>query len=109
MPDAGRMQFENVTALAEANIYFDGKVVSHTILTAEGDKKTLGVILGGKFHFDTVAAERMDIPSGSCVVTLDGDTESKTYEAGSYFEVGANSGFTIEVADTCQYVCSYLK
>lgn len=109
MSDARRMQFENVTALAEANIYFDGKVVSHTIITAEGEKKTLGVILGGTFHFDTVAAERMDVPSGSCVVTLDGQSESRTYAAGSHFNVDANSGFTIEVAETCQYVCSYLK
>lgn len=102
------MQFENVTALAEANLYFDGKVISHTIITAEGEKKTLGVILPGSYHFGTDAAERMDIAGGGCSVVLDGGTESKPYEAGSYFEVAAKSGFTIEVTDNCQYVCSYL-
>lgn len=103
------MKFENVTALAEANLYFDGKVISHSIITAEGEKKTLGVILPGSFHFGTEAAERMDVVGGACKVTLDGETESKSYEAGSYFEVAANSGFTIEVADNCQYVCNYLS
>lgn len=108
MFDSGGMQFENVTALAEANLYFDGKVISHTIITAEGEKKTLGVILPGTYHFGTVAAERMDIAGGACSVVLDGEAESSSYEAGSYFEVAANAGFTIEVADNCQYVCSYL-
>lgn len=102
------MQFENVTALAEANLYFDGNVISHTIITAEGEKKTLGVILPGSYHFGTEAAERMDVAGGACSVVLDGETESKSYEAGSFFEVPAKSGFTIEVADNCQYVCSYL-
>ncbi|MBC2606751.1 pyrimidine/purine nucleoside phosphorylase [Pelagicoccus albus] len=102
------MQFENVTALAEANIYFEGKVVSHTIITASGDKKTLGVILPGSFHFGTAAAERMDVTAGSCLVTLDGESETRGYEKGSYFEIPANSGFSIEVAERCDYVCSYL-
>ena len=46
-------QFSNVTAIAKANVYFDGKVVSHTILLASGGKKTLGLIYAGKFHFGT--------------------------------------------------------
>ena len=40
-------KLENVTAIAKANVYFDGKVVSHTIYTAEGDRKTLGLFLPG--------------------------------------------------------------
>ena len=55
------MKFENVTATAKANVYFDGKVVSHTITFADGAKKTLGLIYAGEFHFGTDAAERMDI------------------------------------------------
>ena len=102
------MQFSNVTVIAKGNLYFDGNVVSHTILMEDGSKKTLGFIKPGSYHFGTEAAERMDISDGSCKVTLDGSEESKTVEAGSYFEVAANSGFTIEVETGCQYVCSYL-
>jgi uncharacterized protein YaiE (UPF0345 family) len=38
-------QFDNVTVLKKGNVYFDGKCVSHTVLLADGSKKTLGVIL----------------------------------------------------------------
>ena len=40
-------EFPNVTAIAKANVYFEGKVVSHTILLAGGKKKTLGLDLPG--------------------------------------------------------------
>ena len=102
-------QFENVTAVAKANVYFDGKVVSHTILLASGEKKTLGLIYAGKFHFGTDKAERMEIVSGACSVKRDGLSELTHYAAGTAFEVPAKSGFDIEVADgICEYVCSFL-
>ncbi len=46
-------EFQNVTAVTRANVYFDGKVVSHTILFPDGAKKTLGLIYPGQFHFGT--------------------------------------------------------
>ena len=104
------MQFSNVTAVAKANVYFEGKVVSHTILFADGSKKTLGLIYPGSYHFGTDAAERMEISDGDCEVVLDGETEKKTYAAGTYFDVPAKSGFTIAVpSGICQYVCSFLS
>lgn len=104
------MEFANVTATAEANVYFDGKVVSHTIVLQDGARKTLGLIYPGSYHFGTAAAEQMDITAGSCVVTLDGQTEQAGYQAGESFQVPANSGFTIVVAEgICQYVCSFLS
>lgn len=102
------MEFSNVTAVAKANVYFDGKVVSHTILFADGSKKTLGLIYPGSYHFGTAAAERMEITDGSCAYVLDGATDKITVAAGSHFDVPANSGFTIEVEGICQYVCSFL-
>ena len=103
------MQFPNVTALAKANVYFDGKVVSHSILFADGSKKTLGLIYPGSYHFGTDAAERMEITDGACSVTLDGSAASLTYSAGTHFDVPAKSGFTIVVATgVVQYVCSFL-
>lgn len=103
------MQFENVTAIAEGNVYFDGKVISHTILTAEGERKTLGVILPGSYHFGTEAAELMEIVGGSCSYVLDGTEECHTVASGSDFNVPANSGFTITVEEECHYVCSFLE
>ena len=103
------MEFQNVTALAEANVYFDGNVVSHTILMPDGAKKTLGVILPGEYHFGTAAAELMEIVAGACSVVLDGSQETQQVTADSSFSVPANSGFTITVTDApCHYVCSFL-
>lgn len=102
-------EFRNVTAVAKANVYFEGKVVSHTILFPDGSKKTLGLIHPGKFHFGTDKAERMEIVAGACQVKLDGQATAKDYAAGSQFDVPAKSGFDIEVkSGLCEYVCSFV-
>ncbi|HUR46667.1 MAG TPA: pyrimidine/purine nucleoside phosphorylase [Candidatus Saccharimonadales bacterium] len=102
-------EFRGVTAVAKANVYFDGKVVSHTILFPDHSKKTLGLIYTGKFHFGTDKAERMEIVAGECVVKLDGQSEMKNYSAGQAFNVPAKSGFDIEVkSGICEYICSFI-
>ncbi len=102
-------QFDGVTVHTKANVYFDGNVVSHTVLFADKSKKTLGLIRPGSYFFGTAAAERMEIVAGECRVTLKDQTETKSYGAGTYFDVPANSGFTIEVkSGLCEYICSFL-
>jgi uncharacterized protein YaiE (UPF0345 family) len=102
-------EFRNVTAVAKANVYFDGKVVSHSILLADGSRKTLGLIYPGQFHFGTDKAERMEITAGQCTVKLDGQTRTVTHAAGQAFDVPAKSGFDIQVAaGICEYVCTFL-
>ncbi len=102
-------EFSNVTAITKANVYFDGKVVSHTIAFADGAKKTLGLIYPGSFHFGTDKAERMGIVSGSCEVRLDGHEASATFQGGTFFEVPAQSGFDISVTEgICEYICSFI-
>ena len=102
--------FSDVTVDTKANIYFDGNVVSHTVHFADGSKKTLGLIRPGTYHFGTAAAERMEIVAGACAVVLDGSTTSADYVGPSAFEVAANAGFTIKVAEgMCEYICSFLS
>ncbi len=102
-------QFANVTVLTKGNIYFDGRVISHTVLSADGARKTLGVIQPGSFHFGTDAPERMEIVAGTCRVTLDGSSETREHAPGSHFDVPGRSGFTIEVpSGFCEYICSFL-
>ena len=101
-------EFKNVTAVAKANVYFEGKVVSHTILLDGGVKKTLGLIYPGEFHFGTDAPERMDIVAGECRVRLDGSSEWQAFSAGTSFNVPGKSGFDISVASgIAEYVCSF--
>jgi hypothetical protein len=102
-------EFNVVTAVTKANVYFDGKVVSHSILFPDGSKKTLGLIYPGDFHFGTAKAERMEIVAGDCVVKLDGSEAQTSYTSGQFFDVSANSGFDITVSSgICEYLCSFL-
>jgi len=101
-------EFENVTVLAKANVFFDGRVVSHTVRLPDGSKKTLGLIYPGEYHFDTKERERMDITAGSCLVRLDGQEAWQEHRAGDGFEVPGGSGFAISVASgIAEYVCSF--
>lgn len=100
---------ENVSVSAKANVYFDGKVVSHSITLSDGSQKTLGLIYPGSYHFNTAKAERMEIIAGSCSVTLDQSGNTTPYNENQAFEVSANSGFSIQFSEgICEYVCFFL-
>jgi len=101
-------KFSNVTVTSRANVYFDGKCVSHTVILADGSKKTVGVIFPSSLTFNTGAPEVMEVVSGVCKVRLDGASEWQTYGAGESFSVPGKSRFDIEVLETLDYVCSYL-
>ena len=75
-------EFTKVKVLTKANVYFDGKVASHTVVFADGSKKTIGLIYAGSYHFNTDLAERMEIVAGLCKVVLDGTTEERAQGAG---------------------------
>ena len=52
----------------------------------------------------------MEIVSGHCSVTLDGEAKARSYGPGDVFDVAGQSGFTIEVTkDICEYICSFLS
>jgi uncharacterized protein YaiE (UPF0345 family) len=101
-------QFENVTAVCKANVYFGGKVVSHTLLDAAGKKITLGLIYAGSYAFTTGAPERMDMVAGACRVKLAGQEAFTAYPAGTTFFVPGDSSFEIVVDEgLAEYVCSF--
>ncbi len=102
-------QFENVTVVREANIYFDGKVTSRTVLFADGEKKTLGIMLPGDYEFGTADREIMEILAGEMEVKLPGSDEWQTITGGQTFEVPANSKFQLQVKTVTDYCCSYIK
>jgi len=102
------MNFENVTVVKKANVYFDGKVTSRTILFADGSKKTLGVMLPGEYEFSTGAAEIMEVLGGSMDVKLPGSDEYKTFKEGEAYEVPANSKFGLKISEVADYCCSFI-
>lgn len=108
MPESGPERFENVTVVCKANVYFDGKVVSHSVTGTDGVRRSLGLIQPGSFHFKTAGAERMDVIAGTCRARVAGEADWTTYPAGSHFLVPANSSFDIEVAEgLAEYVCTF--
>jgi uncharacterized protein YaiE (UPF0345 family) len=102
-------EFKNVTMVREANVYFDGKVVSRTVLFPDGSKKTLGVMLPGEYEFGTGDKELMEIMSGELDVLLPGEKTWKTICNGQSFEVAGNAKFQLKVKKLTDYCCSYLK
>ena len=102
------VQFDGVSVVKKANVYFDGKCVSHSIVLADGTKKTVGVILPSTLTFNTGVPEIMEGVAGGCRVRLKGETEWKSYGAGESFEVPGNSSFDIEVTgEAYHYVCHF--
>jgi len=101
-------EFTNVTVVKEANIYFDGRVVSRTVLFGDGSKKTLGVMQSGEYEFSTGLAEIMEIMSGDLEWQIKGDTDWKRVTGGESFNVPANSAFVMRVAVVTDYCCSFL-
>lgn len=101
-------QFEGVTVIKEANIYFNGQVSSRTVLFPDGTKKTLGIMLPGDYEFGTAEAEHMEIMAGEVLVKLPGSEEWVTFTGGQSFEVPADAKFQLQVREVVDYCCSYL-
>lgn len=101
--------FVNVTAVKAANIYFDGKVTSRTLLFADGSKKTLGIMLPGEYEFGTDAAEVMEILSGEMDVLLPGEEAWRKIVGPETFQVPGNSKFSLKIATPVDYCCSYQR
>jgi uncharacterized protein YaiE (UPF0345 family) len=99
--------FDNVSITKKANVYFDGKCVSHTIHLSDGSRKSVGVIFPSKLTFKTSEPELMEITAGSCRVKVAGDQDWRTHHAGDSFRVPANSAFDIEALETLDYVCHF--
>ncbi|MBC9071343.1 pyrimidine/purine nucleoside phosphorylase [Thauera sp. CAU 1555] len=101
-------KFDGAAVTTKANVYFDGKCVSHGIVLADGTKKSVGVILPASLTFNTGAPEIMEGVAGSCRVRLKGESEWKTYGAGDSFDVPGNSSFDIEVSgEPYHYICHF--
>ena len=99
--------FDNVSVVKKANVYFDGKCVSHSVLFADGTKKSVGVIFPSQLVFNTGAPEVVEINGGRCRVRLKGESQWREYGAGGQFSVPGDSSFDIETLELLDYVCHF--
>ena len=100
-------RIDAVSVLTQANVYFDGKCVSHTVLLADGTRKSVGVILPATLTFNTGAPERMEVVAGRCRVRQAGSEDWLDYGAGQAFDVPGDSHFDIEAIEPTHYVCHF--
>jgi uncharacterized protein YaiE (UPF0345 family) len=100
-------RLEGVSIDTKANVYFDGRCVSHTVRLADGSRKSVGVILPAKLTFETAAPERMEIVAGRCRVKLAGSGAPSEYRGGQSFDVPGQSSFEIEALEPVHYVCHF--
>jgi len=102
-------EFRNVTVVKKANVYFNGGVVSRTVLFPDGSKKTLGIMQPGEYEFSTGDRENMEILAGELDVMLPGAASWKAVKGGESFDVPANAKFTMKVRTLSDYCCTFIK
>ena len=101
-------RYEGVALATRANVYFDGRCVSHAFTLADGSRKSVGVILPSELTFATDAPEKVDGVAGACEVLLPGASDWARFEAGESFEVPGASSFRIRVTgEPYHYVCHF--
>lgn len=103
------MEFKNVTIIKKANVYFDGKVTSRSVIFPDGSRKTLGIMFPGEYEFSTDEKEIMEIISGDLDVMLTAAEGWKSISSGQEFDVPAKSKFSLKVKSLTDYCCSYIK
>ena len=102
-------EFNDVTIIKAAKIYFDGKVTSRTVKFSDGTHKTLGIMMPGDYSFNTDAKEIVELLAGSMEIRLAGEDDWNAYGAGTQFEVPANSSFDLKISEVADYCCSYIS
>ena len=100
-------QLQGASIATQANVFFEGKCVSHTVILANGEKKSVGVVLPSHLTFNTAAPEIMECVAGACEYKLAGSDAWQHSGAGDTFSVGANSSFEIKVAESYHYICHF--
>ena len=100
-------KIDNVCVTTQANVYFDGKCVSHSFTLADGTQKSVGVVLPATLTFGTSAPEIMECVGGACEYKLDGTDTWLKSGPGEQFSIPGNSKFDIRVTDAYHYICHY--
>jgi purine/pyrimidine-nucleoside phosphorylase len=100
-------KIDGASIATQANVYFDGKCVSHSLTFADGTRKSVGVVLPSQLTFKTAAAEIMECVAGACEYKLAGTDDWRKSGPGEKFTVPANSSFDIRVSQAYHYICHF--
>jgi uncharacterized protein YaiE (UPF0345 family) len=101
------MSFKNVEVKKKANVYHGGNVTSRTVITPDGKRLSLGVMLPGTYTFNTDEPEVIEVTQGKCRVKIGDSRNWSDYNAGQKFSFPAKTRFDIEVTELLDYVCHF--
>lgn len=90
----------------KTNEYFDGKVKSIALESAEGTA-TVGVMAAGEYEFGTSTVEVMTVISGKLNIMMPGDKDWKVYKKFESFVVEKGSKFKVKADEDTPYLCLY--
>lgn len=90
----------------KTNEYFDGKVKSIALDSAEGTA-TVGVMAAGEYEFGTSTVEIMTVISGKLGVMMPGETSWKDYKKFESFVVPKDIKFKVKALEDTPYLCLY--
>lgn len=100
------MSLVNVEVAIKANVYFDGKCISHTVTLEDKTRKSIGVILPSTLRFDLTTKETMIVFAGEAFVSINGLPEV-LFSSGQSWVVEAGGYFIIRVEEPLHYVCHF--
>ena len=101
------MDFDNVSVHRRAETLHEGRVSRRSVITADGEMKSLGLMLAGTYRLSTQDAETLEITAGRCRVKLAEQQTWSEYGPGERVRVPAHSHFEIEVDELLDFVCHY--
>ena len=102
-----KKKFRNVTLTTKANIWARGGVVSHTFHTADGKRRTVGIIFPGTYQFKTECAEKMTITVG--LVGFRYGQSRRICLPGDNFKIPDDTEFELICDVISEYICEYLE
>ena len=100
-------KIDGISVTTKANVYFDGKCVSHGVTYPDGTKKSVGVVLPSTLTFNTGAPEIMECVAGACEYKLQGSDAWLRSGPGEKFSIPGNASFDIRVTEAYHYICHF--
>ena len=100
-------KIDGISVTTKANVYFDGKCVSHGITYPDGTKKSVGVVLPSTLTFNTGAPEIIECVAGACEYKLQGSDAWLRSGPGEKFSIPGNASFDIRVTEAYHYICHF--
>jgi len=96
--------FQNVSVKKKPNIFYDGRVISWTIILSEDSRKSLGVMLPGEYEFEPPTDEIMEFISGELDILLPGSKWTAVNNNDKFF-ISAQTSFKVNIRTLTEYCC----